>query len=556
MTQVPNVQTIAKGATPSKLLGGVAAIALLGAFGAPTAALADTSSEIKALKAELKRLEHKLDEQAKTTHQVKNALNSAKSAPASNAPPPVFVSFKNGLYVETEDKSFDFKIGGRIQVDGGFGGRADTFSASNVGFRRARLEVEGKAYKNWYYKFQYDFTGSGAAGIRDAFLAYRAKLLPEQITKQPVTFQVGNQYEPFGLETLNSSKHIVFIERAMTEALTPARHIGASVGVGDKNWAVKGGLFSTSPQDATTAPPTGEAQYWDASVRAIYAPILEEDKLLHVGASFLYHKPNNTTAATDANFLRPGQATRDEFGVLGGGGALIRVPTAQDLSCAAGAGSLNTAVPAAALAFAPFFRRSSCLKYSYNYGFEAAAVYGPFSLQGEYVAAQYERDPVNGLLLGNGGGSSLSYSSYYVFGSVFLTGETRAASYRGYDKDWNTPGTFSDVVIKNPLSKGGFGAWEFAVRFSELNLNNGGVTGDNYSATLGAGSALQQALSKTGTIGGREENLTVGLNWYPDKGVRLQANWTRAMTLVAPSDRPYLNGQHPNAFIARAQVFW
>jgi len=554
MTQEPDVKTIARGAT--KLLGGVAAIALLGAFGAPAAALADTASEIKALKAELKRLEHKLDDQAKTTHQVKNALNSAKAAPGGNAPPPVFISFRNGLYVETEDKAFDFKIGGRIQVDGGVGGRADTFSASNVGFRRARLEVEGKAYRNWYYKFQYDFTGAGVAGIRDAFLAYRTSLLPEQITKQPVTFQVGNQYEPFSLETLNSSKHIVFIERAMTEALTPARHIGASIGAGDKQWSVKGGIFSTSPQDASTSPPTGESQYWDAAIRATYAPILEEDKLLHVGASFLFHKPNNTTSATDTNFLRPGNASRDELDVLGGGGSLIRVPAAQDLSCAAGAGTLNATVPAAALAFAPFFRRSSCLKYSYNYGFEAAAVYGPFSVQGEYVAAQYERDPTNAFLYGNGGGSSLSYSSYYVFGSVFLTGETRAASYRGYDRDWNTPGTFSDVAIKNPLSKGGLGAWEFAVRFSELNLNNGGITGDNYSATLGAGSALQQALSKTGTIGGREENLTVGLNWYPDRGIRFQANWTRALTLVAPSDRPFLNGQHPNAFIARAQVFW
>ena len=75
------------------------------------------------------------------------------------------------------------------------------------------------------------------------------ELLPEEITSQPVTFQVGNQYEPFSLETLNSSKHITFIERAMTEALTPARHIGASIGVGDKQWSVKSGIFSTSPQD-------------------------------------------------------------------------------------------------------------------------------------------------------------------------------------------------------------------------------------------------------------------------------------------------------------------
>ena len=189
-------------------------------------------------------------------------------------------------------------------------------------------------------------------------------------------------------------------------------------------------------------------------------------------------------------------------------------------------------------------RRPSCLKDSYNYGFEAAAAYGPFSVQAEYVGAHYNRDGNTALLLammgnGNSINSSLDYSSYYVFGSVFLTGELRAASYRGYDKDWNTPGTFHDVAIKNPLSKGGFGAWEFAARFSELNLQNGGVTG----------------FPATSTLGGREENLTLALNWYPDRGIRFQANWTRAMQLVGPANN-YLTGQHPNAFIARAQVFW
>jgi phosphate-selective porin OprO/OprP len=520
----------AKSVTLSKLKGGVALLALFGACALPSAAFADTASEIKALKAQLKRLESRMAEQGKTNAQVKNALNSAKSAPGGSAPPPVLVSFKNGLFVETEDGDFNFKVGGRIQVDGGFGGPAsfgtnNLYSASNVGFRRARLEVEGKAYKNWFYKFQYDFTGAGAAGIRDAFLAYRDRLLPEEITSQPVTFQVGNQYEPFSLETLNSSKHITFIERAMTEALTPARHIGASIGVGDKQWSVKTGIFSTSPQDASTSPPAGQGQYWDAAIRATYAPIKQDDALVHLGASFLYHQPENTTSATDANFLRPGVATRDEFGVLGGGGTLIRLPvstTASDLACAKNAAGATTAT----------LTGNSCLKYSYNYGFEGAAAYGPFSAQAEYVGAQYERDPGNIAVRGANGGSSVDFSSYYVYGAVFLTGESRAASYRGYDKDWNTPGTFHDVAIKNPVGKGGYGAWEFAARFSELNLNNSGL------------------------LGGREENLTLALNWYPVRGVRFQANWTRAMTLVGPADRAYLTGQHPNTFIARAQVFW
>ncbi|WP_166140959.1 OprO/OprP family phosphate-selective porin [Methylosinus sp. RM1] len=552
MTHVPKVQTIAKGATPSKLLGGVAVVALLGAFGAPTAAVADTASEIKALKAELKRLEHRLEEQAKTTHQVKNALNSAKSAPDHKGPPPVFVSFKNGLFVETEDKDFNFKVGGRIQIDGGFTSYPSSGSRSNVDFRRARLEVEGKAYKNWYYKFQYDFTGSGSQGIRDAFLAYRAKLLPSEITSQPVTFQVGSQYEPFSMETVTSSKHITFIERALPGALAPDRHIGARVGLGDKHWAVQAGVFSTSfGQDKAQNPAATGHQYWDLTTRAIYAPIVEEDKLLHFGGSFMYHKPNDSTAAQDPNNLLPGSGSRDETDILKN--TYIVVPSAQALNCS----PAYKAATGVALLWTPGYLQNGCLKSSYNYNFEMAATYGPFSVQGEYTGAHYERDAGTALALGNNGGSSLEYSGYYVQGSVFLTGESRAASYKGYDKDWNSPGTFSDIAIKNPLGKGGWGAWEIAARYSELNLNNGGLVDSNYAYLAAvAGNAAQKALANTATLGGREENLTLALNWYPVRGVRLQANWTRAMTLVAPSDKPYLNGQHPSTFLFRTQVFW
>ena len=305
-----------------RLSGGVALAAFAATFGLPASALADTASEIKALKAELKRLEAKVTQQAKDHAQVKNALNSAKgasgtSASGTSAPPPVFVSFRNGLFVETEDQDFSFKLGGQIQADGGFASSADTISRSNVGFRRARLEVEGKAYKNWFYKLQYDFTGSGVAGIRDFYFAYRDKFLPPEISAQPVTIQIGNFKEPFSLEAIELSKYFTFIERSLPSVLSPSRHIGAAVAVGDKKWSVKAGIFSTSPQDTATAPPTGELQYWDAAVRAIYAPIAEEDKLLHLGGSFKYHKPNNTTAATDAADLRPGQSSeREETDVL------------------------------------------------------------------------------------------------------------------------------------------------------------------------------------------------------------------------------------------------
>ena len=540
--------------------GAIVTLALAAALGAPGPALADTASEIRALKAELKRLEARLDSRS-VTHEATTHPNSTKAAPAANAPPPVFVSFKNGLFVESEDKSFDFKIGGRIHMDGGFASSADTIRRSNAGFRRAELEVAGRAYGNWIYRFQYDFAtaAGGVAGIRDAYLAYRAKLLPGWISAQPVSLQIGNFHEPFGREVLDGDKHMTFIERGLAANLGPARHIGAAVGVGDESWALKGGIFSTSPQDTATAPPPGGAQYWDASARAIYAPVHEEDALVHLGAAFVYHRPNSSTGATDATNLTPGASgfERELTGILGAGGATVRVPAAQDLSCAASAATLNVATTGAGQLVAPFVQRPSCLKYSYNYGFEAAAAYGPVSVTAEYVGAQYERDALLAFLYANGGGSRLHYSAYQIAASLFLTGESRAASYDGYDKNWSSPGTFGDVRIKNPLNKGGYGAFEVAARYDGIDLNNGGVAPASfvYLATA-TGSAAQKAIANTATLGGRQENLTVALNWYPVRGVRFQANWTRAMTLIAPSDRPFLNGDHPSSFLARAQVFW
>lgn len=519
----------------------VCAAALAAAIGEPGSASAGAASEIGALKAALKRLEARLALEAEAVHR----REIAAKAPPSVAPPPVFVGFKNGLSVETQDKSFEFKIGGRIHVDGGFSSSAaETIRRSNFGFRRAELELNGRAFGNWLYRFQYDFaTATGGNALRDAYVAYRDTLLPAGLSAQPVSIQLGNFHEPFGLEALESDKHMTFMERGFPANISPARHIGAAIGVGDARWAVKAGLFSTSPQDTATAPPLGGAQYWDAAARAIYAPVREDRALLHVGAAFVYHRPNSSTAATDANDLLPGMSTyeRELTGILGSGGVTVRVPPAQDLSCAASAS----------------IQRPSCLKYAYRYGFEAVAAHGPVSVQAEYVGARYERDAALILLYGNGGGSSLHYSAYYALVSLFLTGESRAASYDGYDRNWSSPGTFSDVKIGSPVNEGGYGAFEVAVRYTGVDLNNGGLVPASYVYQAAAtGSAAQKALASTATLGGRQEDLTLALNWYPARGVRLQANWSRAMKLIPPSDRAYLIGAHTSLFMARAQVFW
>jgi phosphate-selective porin OprO and OprP len=118
---------------------------------------------------------------------------------------------------------------------------------------------------------------------------------------------------------------------------------------------------------------------------------------------------------------------------------------------------------------------------------ELAWVWGPFSLQGEYFRA-----------FTNAQGNP-DFWGWYVYSSFFLTGE-----HRKYN---TTEGVFMNINPHrnfDPL-KGGWGAWELAARYSYINLNN----------------------SSGGINGGKEDNVTLGLNWYPRSNLRFMFNYIR-----------------------------
>ena len=433
------------------------------------------------------------------------------------------MSLRNGLTVESLDHDFSFKIRGRILVDGGVSSQPEKGYGSQVNITQGRLAVDGKAFKYWDYKLEYDFAGNApltsltgttttpAGGIRDAFLALNYF--------SPVVFQAGNFYEPFSLERINSKLYTDFMERSLvTEGLGPSRHIGFAAFTKGENWTAKGGIFGTSVEDKVLAPLPGGNQYWDLTGRVTLAPIMTKDMLLHVGASARYQRPNDATAASDDRVLALGSNVRTEANVLN-----ENLLGTQGLACGATIIGQN------------------CTKSVLDYGAEFVGAYGPFSVQGEYMGARYNRDPVLIELLRAPGSSVLDFSGYYVYATWYLTGESRAASYR---TDYRRPGTFDQIEINSPLSAGGTGAWELAARFSELNLNSGGFL-------------VQQPAGLPSNIqGGRQTDMTIGLNWYPDTGIRFMANWIRVLQLAAPFDRPYLNGAHPDIFVMRAQVNW
>jgi phosphate-selective porin OprO/OprP len=616
-----------------------------------TATAAHAAADLNAIDARLRALEAeivKLRKEAKAAKaqaaaaeasaRATNVANAAKAPPADqNTPPPVFVDVRKGLYVESEDKNFAFKVGGRILVDGGGTvGPPGNGWQGNVGFGQARLEVEGRM-KPWFYKLQYDFANTTVqlwntnlsnangqeirvvngyvtdrnflwGGFRDAYFGIQDPRLSAPWLAEPVYFRIGSMFEPFSLEAITSSKFRDTIERPLAvDALAPARHIGVSVGmIGKDNWTANVGLYSLSFQDLNTRPvntsagniglypvpsyngfgnvnrawhqPWGGGAYWEATGRLTWAPIFDEHRLVHVGVSGSYHQPNNSTAYSDDRNSAPGNRLGSEANILG-----TSYLGTTDLSC----GRFNQ--PAyLSNAYTTYSAAGGCINNIEKLDVEAALSYRNLFVQGEWLVANYNRNsaaaaefaqaqlgvtssgalnsPAQGLYL-SPANSRYVASGGYVQGEWWITGEEKSQSYDLKDKNGVT---FNQLKIKDPFSKGGWGAWGLVGRWSVLNLNNGPYSGGNlynalllntlYANNTQTGYLVQNAIANSGIYGGYQQNITGGVNWYPDNGVAFQFNATHVMSLKSPLNwnpqSSYESGSHPTFLEMRAKVYF
>jgi phosphate-selective porin OprO/OprP len=82
--------------------------------------------------------------------------------------------------------------------------------------------------------------------------------------------------------------------------------------------------------------------------------------------------------------------------------------------------------------------------------------------------------------------------------SYFMTGEHRPYK--------SATGVFGRPIPKHNLGRGGSGAWEVAFRVSHVDLHD--------AAAINGPSA-----------GGKELNLTFGVNWYPNPNTRVTLNY-------------------------------
>jgi phosphate-selective porin OprO/OprP len=147
-------------------------------------------------------------------------------------------------------------------------------------------------------------------------------------------------------------------------------------------------------------------------------------------------------------------------------------------------------------------------------GGEFSAVWGPFHAQSEYLRAEVGRK--NGL-------PEPSFDGWYAQAGYFLTGESR-----NYETD---KGRYGRITPHRIMGQGGWGAWEIAARYSTIDLENDGI------------------------LGGKERNITFGINWWATQNILFRANYVRAM-IDPNSSRPQLRGENKdtNIFMTRVQI--
>lgn len=288
-------------------------------------------------------------------------LFTSQSVSGQDAMSPIW---KNGLGFSTADGKNKISLGGRLQIDTGFFSEEDGVDVEEDGvrMRRGRIALSGLINGNIEFKTQYDFTG-GDADFKDFYMGFLNKgSMPDMISK----IRVGQQYEPFGLETLISSKYITFAERSFTDVFSPSRNTGILAFMDpfenmDSSFAL--GVFKDDNGYGNAQGDNEQA----VTGRLTLAPINEKDgTILHLGVGFSSRKNPGATISYDANALS----------------------------------SLGEDIVTGSLAS----EQVDLL------GFEAAYSQGPLSLQAEMVQSSLD---------------TADATAWYLMASYFLTGESR-----------------------------------------------------------------------------------------------------------------------------------
>lgn len=323
---------------------------------------------------------------------------------------------EKGFRIKSADGAFHMKLGARLHAQasanvGNFSGGEDPKDGAEL--RRARIELSGGFYEDWSWVAEADF-GDNEVAVKDFWLGYEP--LPW------MSVMVGHQKQPYSLSLEMSSNDIPFIERGIDNDLNVPfvdRAIGVRSNVFGDHWFVAAGVYGEGVAESDEDEGVGVVG------RGVWAPIIEPNHVLHLGAHAAYRQ---ATGSNNKVRVKSETTHMSSLNVTDTGKGVI---TDIDSTTLVGA--------------------------------EAAWAYGPLSCFGEYSQAFMDR----------GAGSNLSFNSWHVATALSLTGETMAAAYRidaGEFKRLHPKENFS-WAARTP------GAWEVAARVAALYADDNDIQG-------------------------------------------------------------------------------
>jgi phosphate-selective porin OprO/OprP len=421
-------------------------------------------AKIEALEAEVEALRAQLqDLKASTVAEIKDVRATGNAEPQ--------VSLNNArLQVSADNGNFKLALRSVVQFDAADYSvsplRADNDLNSGTNFRRARLGVDGSAFKDWNFAIWGEFGGTGgeSAGLNQAYIEYAGlKPFGPGVT---VRLRAGAWATPAGIDDATSNTEELFLERGAVEEMMRGLDAGdGRTGFGllaaGNRWYVSG-VFTGKVVGVPSTQVYGQQEGY--LTRAAFNPLHGKDYDVHVGGSIQgVIKPADLAAGSTVNET-----------VALGERPELRVD---------GTRLVNTGnITASALT---------------AYGAELGGSFRNFFATGEWYRINVDRTAVGA----KASPFDPSFSGWFVQGAWTLTGERH---------EWSSAnGGFNGIRPSRPFDpkKNAWGAWELAARYSVLDLNDHAGSAGNV-APIG------------GVRGGEQKITTVGLNWYPNRVLR------------------------------------
>lgn len=342
----------------------------------------------------------------------------------------------------------------------------DEPAGADATLRLAKLSYRKSFNNDWTVKVMVNYNNAGDFELGNNFAIY---------TGWKTTTATFGVFDPaFSLEKVSKRTGLAFMERSLpVEALSERRSGGMGLLKRTPNAVFNGGVFLFSPDYE------GQSQSGQALVlHYVHSPLRRSNKNtwgvgrdIWSGFSLSYRV---NASGPDTQFRsRPEVAVTDDYfvdtGPISGADKILRL------------------------------------------GFEASKVAGPLSWQAEVLGTRVDR----------AGLPQVQFWGAYVYGSWFITGESRRYS--------PLSGRFLNNHPQNPVGKNGWGAFELAARASVVDLTDEDV------------------------IGGKQTNVSLGLNWYLNSEWRIMANLVKVLKVDRPGSR--YDGQEPLILALRAQWY-